>query len=391
MVFTHNQPKAVYFAFFIYAALLGGLFPRLGDIQLQMGISETTLGLAITGLPIGLQISLLAADRLLSRWSFKQVMISGLGFMAAAYSGAVWSAFYFQETGLEIWLFFGWLILAGLTIGVIEVAVNLEADRTEYATQSHIMNRAHAFWSLGFCATALIGAGASQLGLSVTTHLSCLGGAIFILSIAGFACYRQAANRPAEAQNLPLFVRPTRAVMVLVLLTLSAMLAEGAAIDWSIIFMRDIFASPPLTAGMALALAAFLQFATRFNADRFVQQFGAIVVAKTCLWLLLSGAVLVVFSPFWWIALLGFALIGAGSSVIFPLAMSAAAQLKDRPAATNVASLAQISFMIFLAAPPLLGFIAEHISIRASFALILPLAVISFFNLRGLHPIGDKT
>ena len=41
------------------------------------------------------------------------------------------------------------------------------------------------------------------------------------------------------------------------------------------------------------------------------------------------------------LALTGFARMGVGSSAIFPLAMSAAAQATDRPAAVNVAALAQ--------------------------------------------------
>lgn len=384
MTFQHHSKAAVYVAFFIYAALLGSLFPRLGDIQIQMGITESILGLAITGLPVGLQLSLLYADRLLAKITFKTVIIYGLGFMGLSYGLAVWNAFSFADSSLGVWLFFASLLVAGLCIGIIEVAVNLEADRVEYATRSHIMNRAHAFWSLGFFATALIGASASQLGVSVFAHLSWLGAGIFIISVALYKNYAQAPKRLADTDETPLFVRPTKAVMVLVFLTLSAMLAEGAAIDWSVIFMRDIFASPPLTAGMALAFAAFFQFITRFNADRFVQKFGSASVAKSCLWLLLAGACCVVFSAHWGIALAGFALIGAGSSVIFPLAMSAAAQLTDRTSASNVASLAQIAFMIFLAAPPLLGFIAEHIGIRYSFALILPLTVLSFMNLSGL-------
>jgi len=66
-----------------------------------------------------------------------------------------------------------------------------------------------------------------------------------------------------------------------------------------------------------------------------------------------------------------------GTSVMFPLAMSAAAQRTDRPAATNVAALAQISFVSFLLGPPLLGFVAEHLGIRWTFGLGLPLVVLS--------------
>ena len=70
---------------------------------------------------------------------------------------------------------------------------------------------------------------------------------------------------------------------------------------------------------------------------------------------------------------------------------TAAAQLKDRPAAVNVAALAQISFVVFLLAPPLLGVVAEYIGIRYAFAICLPLAALSLFSLRSLSPAPSTT
>jgi len=42
-----------------------------------------------------------------------------------------------------------------------------------------------------------------------------------------------------------------------------------------------------------------------------------------------------------------------------------------------VAAIGQNGFIIFLLAPPLLGFIAEHLGIRWSFGLTLPLVLLS--------------
>ena len=69
--------------------------------------------------------------------------------------------------------------------------------------------------------------------------------------------------------------------------------------------------------------------------------------------------------------------------------MSAAAQRTDRPAATNVASLAQTSFVAFLLGPPLLGFVADHFGIRWSFGFGIPLVVLSliFAGALGRRPI----
>ena len=115
-------------------------------------------------------------------------------------------------------------------------------------------------------------------------------------------------------------------------------------------------------------------------------------VARTLLSVLGLGALLVFFATSAPMALSGFALMGIGTSALFPLAMSAAAQRTDRPAAINVAALAQISFVAFLLGPPLLGLIAETFGIRFSFGVGLPLVVLSFLaaGALGHRPISHE-
>ena len=351
-------------------------FRGWGDLQLQMGLSEGELGLSLVGAPIGVQLSLLVANHVVARFSLAKVMITGLAVIMAVYVATA-------VAGSPA-LFFALLFVMGLSVGILEVAVNLEADRVEYGLKQRIMNRAHAFWSLGFFATGLLGAVMAQLGVSVLVHFAGFGLAVVVVTVLVFSGYIQAPLRPSAETATQKFVKPTAAIMVLVCLTLSAMLAEGSAIEWSVIYMRDVFATLPLVNGMALALTAFAQFLTRYFADRFVDRHGPRRVAGVCVWIMLAGVILVAAAPVWPVALLGFTCLGAGSSVIFPLAMSAAAQLEDRPAAVNVASLAQISFVVFLLSPPVLGLVAEHIGIRYAFALCLPLTILSLFSLHGL-------
>ena len=376
-----SQP--VFRAFFIYAVALGTLFPRLGDIQIAMGVGEALLGLSILGLPVGLQISLLVADKLLRHFTMGQVMVAGTALIGCAYVGASLSP---SPLYFFISLFFG-----GLSIGAMEVAVNLEADRVEAVIGRRIMNRAHAFWSLGFFTTGLLGALIAQLGITPFWHFLLLAVATTLFCSHYFLRYQQAPERASDAEATSLFVRPTKAIMVLVLLTLSAMLVEGSAIDWSVIFMRDIFQTVPLVSGLALALAALCQFVARYFADGYVERFGAQRIARLCLAIMLGGIIFVAGALHPVMALLGFAALGAGSSVIFPLAMSAAAQQTDRPAAVNVASLAQIAFVVFLLAPPLLGAIAEFAGIRYSYAVSLPLIILSFFFVHGLRALEAPT
>ena len=150
--------------------------------------------------------------------------------------------------------------------------------------------------------------------------------------------------------------------------------------------MRDVFGAGHFVAGAAVAVGACTQAATRFFADAFVERHSPVRVARTLLAVLGAGALLVLCAPSGAAAFAGFALMGVGTSVMFPLAMSAAAQRTDRPAALNVAALAQISFVAFLLGPPLLGFVAQHLGIRWSFGFGLPLVVLSFVMASALAP-----
>ena len=256
-----------------------------------------------------------------------------------------------------------------------------------------IMNRAHAFWSFGFFAAGLLGAVIAQTELSPQLHLLLMVpvvaiGVVLILGRFVSAPARTGAMAAATSR----LARPSLAILVLVAVTLSAMIMEGAGIDWSAIYMTNVFAATPFLAGFAVALGALTQAIARFFADAFVERYSPTVVARVLLTILGAGALLVFFAPTAWDALVGFGLMGVGSSAIFPLAMSAAAQRTDRPAATNVAALAQISFVAFLLGPPLLGFVAEHFGIRWSFGIGIPLGVLSlvFAGALGSRPIRHK-
>lgn len=375
MIFNLPQ-RNIYLSFFIYSFCLGVFFPRIGDLQNQMGIGETTLGLTLLGPAIGVQISLLFADKIFSLLGFRLVMCLGVPILGLA---LVCSSLTFKP-----FIFFISLMLGGFAIGILEVAVNLEADRIEYKISKKIMNRSHSFWSLGFFCSGLTGALFSQMKVSpfVNFSLSLFLGTF--LTILFCSKYIPADERPNSSVNNSLFVKPTKAVLALVVLTLSPMLLESASIDWSVIYMRDIFFTPPFINGLAIVMVALTQFSVRYYADQYVEIYGSEKVSKISVVAMLIGVVSVCFSNSPYLSLVGFVFIGGGSAVIFPLAMSAAAQKTDRPAAINVASLAQISFLVFLLAPPILGFIAENFGIRISFGIGLPLVIVSWFFISSL-------
>ena len=380
--FQKNPKYAVFVSFFLYSFSLGTLFPRLGDLQTQMDIDKATLGFALVGLPLGVQVTLLFADRLVRRFNFRFVLMVGIPLLGISQVLVALSE--------SAYTFAGILMLGGAAIAVIEVAVNLEADRVEANIGHRIMNRSHAYWSFGFFGAGIVGAGFSQLGISPFSQFALITVLSSVLTILFFAKYDAAkARRQSVAEKNKGFVWPSQGIFLLVFFSLSAMLVEGASIDWSVIFMRDIFNTVPLVSGLSLALAAIAQGIIRYFADQFVDKYGPEKVSLYSLIAMVLGVGCVVFSFAPVTALLGFLLMGGGSAVIFPLAMSAAAQRIDKTPEENVASLAQFVFVIFLLAPPILGFVGEHAGLRWSFALCFPLLLVSFFTIHSLNVQKD--
>ncbi len=374
----------VFGAFFIYSFCMGSLYPRLPAIQQAMGVGEGALGLALIGAALGTLISLTFAGPFIERIGYRKAVLTALPLLSVCYAIAVWS-----PNPLSLFLL---LIPVGVTIGVIEIILNLEADRVEHAIGRRIMNRAHAFWSFGFFAAGLFGALMAQAAISPQMHLALMIPIVLVATVVILGRYQPAAHRTGGSTDVaPRFARPTMAIIVLVCVCMSAMIMEGAGADWSAIYMRNIFASEPFWAGFAVALGAGTQAVARFFADGFVERFNPVAVARTLLSILGLGALLVFFASESWMAYLGFGLMGIGTSALFPLAMSAAAQRTDRPAAINVAALAQISFVAFLLGPPLLGFVAEHFGIRWAFGVGVPLIVLGFVTAGALAPrVGTK-
>jgi Nitrate/nitrite transporter len=359
----------IYACFFFFAVTTGALMARLPDIQTHFGLSEGQLGLTMIGMAIGSLVSLTVGAPVIER----------LGFRTTAFFTTLGPALLFATIP---WLpaapvMFAVLFVVGLLSGALEINLNVEIDRLEVQTGKRFMNRAHGFWSVGFFVTALFGAMIRQSGITTAMHMGVV--ALIVVLVGGYLIHG-ATNAPRKPQAAGEagghhFAFPNLGLLPLCLIGFAAFLVEGAGIDWSAIYMRDVFAVEPIVGGMGLTLFAFAMAVMRLSADPIVARFGPRHVAMVMLTFASIGALLVGIAPHPVLALAGFALMGAGCSAVYPLAVSAAAQRTDRPAAVNVAALGQVSFVVFFLAPPALGFVAEFVHIRASYLACLPLLI----------------
>jgi MFS family permease len=362
--------------FFLQAFAGSGVFARLAEIQTSMHASAAALGLALLGGDVGTFASLPLAGRLVERIGTRMTLLVGIPVVAlcGALSALAWRP--------EI--FFVVAILAGAGFTLTNVAMNVEADRVEYATGRRILNRCHGIWSLGFVTATLAATAATALGIPPALHLLAIVPLVIVAAAIILLPFGESAPRPQAGAPARRFALPSRATLLLIAFMLSSIWLEAGSRTWSVIFTRDVFHPAEWLATLTLPIAIGGTVVGRLFADRWIERFGPVLVAAVLSAVSFVGLALLVLGLSVPLTYAAFALIGIGVSSSFPQAVSAAARLGDRPASENVAALALAQAVVLVMTPPVMGFSASVWGIRASFALILPLPILAVLLARNL-------
>ena len=251
------------------------------------------------------------------------------------------------------------------------------------------MNRCHGFWSLGIMTGSLIGAGFLALHTSPALAIGLLS--LLLVPIAFVVCRALPVHEVpvAETQPRSSWRLPSPGILGISLFVFGITMTEGAVADWSAVYLKDVFSTSGMATGMGYVVFAMMVSVGRFLGDAAKERFGPVLLARICLSLSLVGMLLVVVAPVTAIVYLGLGCVGLGVSVGFPLAVTASADLGDRPAAENVAILSFIALFGFLVGPPMIGFVAELAGLRSGLAMLLPPLLLSML-LAGLLRRGNS-
>jgi MFS family permease len=150
----------------------------------------------------------------------------------------------------------------------------------------------------------------------------------------------------------------------------------------------------------ALTFGLFVTAMTgmRFLGTGLLDRYGRIAVLRLCGGLSMVGLLIFGLVPWLPLALVGVVLWGLGAALGFPVGMSAASDDPVRaPARVSVVS--TIGYSAFLAGPPLLGLLAEHVGYRQALLAIAVPVVVGLLVVRAASPLavpagaatGDRT
>ena len=363
-------------AFVLHAASAGGIYVRLPEIQAYLGISEAIYGLVLLAMPIGVLSGSLTVPKRIERFGAPRIIGFGLaiaGFLQIAVAVAP------NSVVMALLLYVYGFAFAGANVGI-----NVEANRYEADTGSKIMSRCHGWWALGFLATSLAAAGLIRLGVSPAMQF--VGHAV-LMAVLVSVLVLPMPNIPAPAAGKPArrLAVPTLPVLMIGAWAVAGLLMEGTVRGWIVIYARDYFGATEAMAALTLPTIILTQTIGRFTADHFVARIGIVTVARGSAVVLALGVLVIVLASNTQILLFGCLLIGLGIAINMPQAFAAAGRLTDGNATENVAAFATLSTLIGFMGPPLFGVLAELIGLRIAFALVLPVAAVSYLMARVLR------
>lgn len=383
---------AVFVVFSLAGIGFSAVASRVPDIRDAYDVGPGQLGIILLALSVGAVAGLPVAGRIAARIGQANTVRLGLLLACLGLTTVATSA----ELVAPQPLLMAGLFLAGSGIGIWDVAMNIEGAAVEHALGTSVMPHFHAAFSAGTVASALVGALLSHLGTPIAVHLI---GAVIILASFGTWATRSFLPRAVAAAELdPDDGRadaegaqriPTRTAqrspwteprtLLIGVLVLTAAFTEGTANDWLAVALVDGYG---LSNGAGVfGLAVFLTFMTagRILGTRWLDRYGRVAVLRVLFVVAAIGAGLVVFgTPV--LAFVGAALWGLGASLGFPVGMSAAADDPDR-APVRISVVATIGYLAFIAGPPLLGFLGEHIGVLKSLTVVGALALLALIVL----------
>ncbi len=340
---------------------------RIPAVQERLNLSPSALGVALLGAAVGALIAMNIAGYLAARLGSSRIaIVAGLLFCGTVPLLALAPSLPFLIAALVVF---------GATTGSMDVAMNTQGVTVERRYGRPILTSFHAFFSMGGLLGAFIGGVVAGRGLGVLPHFSIMA-AIGALALLGVSRLLLPSDADAGGSKIAL-AWPTGVLLILGVVAFCSVLGEGAIADWSAIYLlHGIGAGAALAAG-GYAAFSLLMAVGRFLGGNLTARFGPVIMVRFGALLAAAGLSLALAIHWTPTALLGFALVGAGFSVIFPITLSAAGGVRGIPAGTAIAAVATCGYVGYLIGPPTIGFLAQALSLRLALVVVVALCLIA--------------
>lgn len=347
--------------FLVFAAsgfAFSSLASRLPDIKRILDLTPGELGTLLLATACGSVLGLPSAGRVIRAIGTRRTVIAGIICAAIGFTAAAITV----DTLRSFPIMWASMFIAGLGIGTWDVAMNHEGAEVERGLGRAIMPWFHAAFSGATVLSALIGSAMTGLHVPISAHLIAVIVVVLVGGLWGVRMFLPLEEAEAEHRQLKgrsAWLEPR--VLLIGLVVLAAAFTEGTANDWIAVALVEGHDLPAWLG--VLGFATFLGSMTigRMAGTWFLDRFGRVPTLRVLFAIAIVGSLLVVFgtAP---LAFAGTVLWGVGASLGFPVGMSAASDDPAR-AGARLSVVSTVGYLAFLAGPPLLGYLGDHVGI----------------------------
>lgn len=384
---------AVSLVFLLNGVSFCAILPRYPEIVRQLGISNTELGLAVGLGPLGgLAFGLLAAPIMKKIGSGKTALLFQILASTAHLLIYVAPSWGFLALGF---------VLAMSFDAITDIAQNAHGMRVERRYRRSIINSFHGFWSLGAVLGGVIGSLCAQF--EVPLAWQGWGGLILFgaIAIANFPFLLKGSDTserikevsspsassaneaPADLmgetsgdtllESTPIHRGKLGTLALLGALGMILVFAgstEDAGSTWGALFMTHTFHASPFVAGLAFVALQSAQMIGRFVGDPIVDAWGDRKTARVGAAISFVGMCFMLVWPNAVTAVIGFAAAGWGVATLFPAVFRAGDNIEELGHGVGITVVGWFARIGFLAAPPIVGWLADLFTLRYALALV---------------------
>jgi fucose permease len=346
--------------------LAGTWGAHIPSVRAHYALSEVSLSLVLLAAAIGAVGSLFVAGRIVGSLGARRATALAAG-LACLALGIV-----LESPGVVALL--PLMLIFGAAMSIFDVSINTEGSELENLSGRPIMSNLHGMFSIGGMAGAALASW--MLGAGVAPRLQLFGvctGVVLVALIASRGMLEAHAGSDGDngGSGKAQFAWPRGLLLIIGLLILAGMTAEGVMYDWCVLYLNQEIGMSQAGAALGYAIFSGSMAAARFGGDalraRYSEQsllrFGASMAAVSMTVVLLSA------HP--GVALIGFALAGAGLAPVAPILFNAATRVPGVSRAAALASVTSIGYSGFMIGPPLIGSIATATSLSAALGVVV--------------------
>lgn len=357
IVSTMAAARAPLAAFAAMGMLWGTYAAVLPDIKAMLDVDEAQLGLLTLATPIAAMLAMLAAP----------VIGHTLGRVALPVATALMVlAFVLPGQSTAVWLFPLAMMCCGAATGLTDVMMNARVTVIEADRGMTLMNLCHGTYSFGYAGAALATGAMRSAGWAPGELMGTVSACALLLVLLSFerdGTIRGLA-RPAEGPGAHLGLLPVIGGGIVLI----AFLTENAAENWSALHIEKSLGGSPAEGSMGPAALAITMGIARLVGQGFAERVDPFRLIAGGALIASSGALIAAVAVSPPMAYAGFIVMGIGSSVIAPTALSLVGRFAPPEARARAVARATLwGYLGYFFGPPALGIIAGTFGLRFAF------------------------